>query len=570
MESKEQQQQDPKLESQAFEFLVETCEKISSTSKKLQKVQILSEYLKALRTKEDLQISCRLLSGQIFPVGSRLEATVGYACIIAAASQVSDLRNLSLQQLFVKHGDLGKVVQEVVAQKNVSPLLVSPLTLRDIQTSLERIARTRGKDSNKKKIEVLRGLFLHSSPVGAKYIAKFLTREARIGLVEGLLEEAVAKAFETDIEKVRIAQLVLGDIGETAMYAKLGKLESASVRLFHPTNFMLADTMETAEEIFGYYQKPVLAEYKYDGIRVQIHKENQTVEIYSRNLSEIGGCFPELTDAALKTSHNFILDAEVIPWKRETPMPFYMLQTRLRRKDVSEEVMKNVPVICKVYDLLYFDGRVVLSLPLLERRKLLDSEADLVYPLVQSDAFGVNSCQEIQELFQKSKDLGYEGLVVKDPFSPYLPGKRGKHWLKLKEELDTLDVVIVGAEFGHGKRTGVLSDYTFAVKSSGDSTLLTVGKAYSGLTDEEIEWMTKELMKIVQTDDGYYKTVRPAIVLEVAFDAIQRSSRHNSGYALRFPRIKRIRLDKSVKEIDTIEKVEAVYQRQRERENLGL
>jgi DNA ligase-1 len=363
---------------------------------------------------------------------------------------------------------------------------------------------------------------------------------------------------------------------------------------FVPVSFMLADVMFSAEEIINYYNKPLICEYKYDGIRLQMHKFDKKVRLFSRNLVDITYAFPELVKAAIESTiktqdtsiHNqvdFILDGELIAFKNDRPLHFQELQKRLRRKNVTDYITTEIPIYYIVYDIMYFKDNQVLKKSLLDRKNIL-STISFKKPIINSSYKISDSIEQVIAIFNESKDIGHEGLVVKDPLSQYHPGKRGRYWMKLKKELDTIDAVIVIAEYGHGKRAGVLSDYTFAVidedkKDTNNNknnlnlnnnnnnylencTLKTIGKAYSGLTDKEIDEMTERLKQIIVEDNGNRILVKPEIVLEVAFDTIQKSDRHNSGFALRFPRIKNIRIDKSLKDIDTLEKVRQIYKNQ--------
>ena len=380
----------------------------------------------------------------------------------------------------------------------------------------------------------------------------------RLGLVEGLVEESIARAFEKTLNQIRSANLVTGDIGEVAALAKLNRLNEAKLSLFQPSNFMLADTAENADALFKKIgQVQSLAEYKYDGIRAQLHFAEGATKIFSRNLEDVTRFFPEIVEAAGRhISKPVVIDGEIVPFRNGRPLSFQSLQRRLRKLTPSEG---DAPIKYFAFDLLYYD-KPIIEEPLSYRVGVLHS-LDFRDAIDFSMQKAVSTVDEIQSMFDESKSLGYEGLVVKSPESPYSPGKRGKSWIKLKKELDTLDVVIVAAEYGHGKRAGVISDYTFAVRDGDD--LKIVGKAYSGLTDAEIKEMTRVLKEITLQDFGYRRSVKPQVVLEVAFDAIQKSERHDGGYALRFPRIKRIRIDKSLGDIDTIEKVKEIYERQK-------
>jgi DNA ligase-1 len=371
------------------------------------------------------------------------------------------------------------------------------------------------------------------------------------------MEEAIAKAASEDHKRIREVHLLLGDIGLLARSVKTGEFREASLEKLRPTNFMLAEPMSSAEEIWNYFQRELYAEYKYDGVRAQVHKSGAQVRIFSRRLEDISASFPEVVESVKKIRHDLILDGEIVAFSDGKPLPFQLLQRRLR----SLQAPTGIPVQYFCFDVLLLDDdNQLYKQPLKVRKERLAATlAGTSLPLVVGEVVG--SAKQIQEFFRVSRSLGYEGLVLKEPESPYTPGRRGRYWAKLKEELDTIDAVIVAAEYGHGKRAGVISDYTFAVKEG--KSLKVIGKAYSGLTDEEIDTMTSRLKAITLVDHGFRREVKPEIVLEVAFDSIQKSGRHDSGFALRFPRIKRIREDKSVEDVDTIEKVREIFDSQK-------
>ncbi len=542
-----------------FLEFAEVADKVKATSSKNEKVSLLSSFLIKLNDIE-LPIACRYFSACLFPKWTEKEVFAGYSILWGIVAELCNMRENELGEVYRKYGDLGDVVQEVLVKRVVQSLFKRELTIAEMDRTFDRIARLGGKGSLDIRRDMLRGLFLDCSPIEAKYLVKILLGELRIGLVEGLVEESIAKAFGKTLEEVRAANLILGDIGETASLVAKDELHKATIQIFRPTNFMLAETMPTASAIADYYQKLVYAEHKYDGIRAQVHKHGSKVKIYSRRLEDISWSFPDLVQAILKIPHSMILDGEILPVKDDRPLPFQDLQRRIRKKVPTKDIMEEVPIVYKVFDILYLNEEVMIESPLSKRRKALET-LKLPAKLSLSHIDTVKNAEEIQRSFERSKELGYEGLVVKDPTSPYWPGRRGRYWIKLKKELETLDVVIVAAEYGHGKRAGVISDYTFAVKNNGE--LKVVGKAYSGLTDQEIEYMTERIKSLLIEDHGYRMIVKPEIVLEVAFDAIQKSDRHDSGYALRFPRIKKIRYDKSVDEIDTLQRVRDIYNMQK-------
>jgi DNA ligase-1 len=541
------------------------CEKVRLTSSKNAKVAIIAEYLAKL---DDLSLPAAVLflSGAVFPKGSGLALNVGFNTIRQSLSEIARLEPEEIQEIYLKHGDMGALAEHAVSKKQWSPLVPQrQLLLPDLHDQLRKIADASGPRSAEAKKKILTGLLINCSPLEARYLVKIATGELRVGAVEGLVELAVGKAFGHDAQSVRQAMLLSGDIAQVALLAKKDALATAIMKPLAPLSFMLADVMFSAEEIAQYYGgKQMICEFKYDGIRMQLHKFGGRARMFSRKLEDVTGSFPEIAGAAALLQHDFILDGEVLAYKNDRPLHFQELQKRLRRKAVTEQLKSEIPVIYAPYDVMYVDGQQVIDRPLIERKSLL-SQIKFKVPIIDLGYRVVSSAQEIADAFVESRKLGHEGLVIKEPESQYHPGKRGRHWVKLKRELDTIDAVVVIAEYGHGKRAGMLSDYTFAVQDDDDDDggeLKAIGKAYSGLADDEIAELTARLRSIAVKDEGYRLLVRPEIVLEVAFDSIQKSDRHDSGYALRFPRIKYIRADKTVSDIDTLDKVRRIYESQ--------
>jgi DNA ligase-1 len=574
-----------------FSLFVETCEKIRSTTKKNEKIDIISNYITNL-DETSLSIAVLFLSGRAFPIGSTRTLNIGFSTIMESLSEIAMLDIKDIQNIHLKHGDIGAMAEYAVSKKHIISLFdqQEKISLSYVYHQFKKIANISGSGSNKNKKNILKGLLIACSPLESKYLIKIITGEMRIGSVEGLMEIALSGAFDRELQYIREAMLISGDISQVAVLAKKNILHNAIMRPFVPVSFMLADVMFSAEEIINYYNKPLICEYKYDGIRLQMHKFDNKALLFSRNLVDITYAFPELVKAATEstigttdtTIHNqvvdFILDGELIAFKNDRPLHFQELQKRLRRKNVTDDITTEIPIYYIVYDIMYFKDNQVLKKSLLDRKNIL-STVSFKKPIINSSYKISDSIEQVIELFNESKDIGHEGLVIKDPLSQYHPGKRGRYWMKLKKELDTIDAVIVIAEYGHGKRAGVLSDYTFAVIDEKDdddddnhylnlndndnnylenSRLKTIGKAYSGLTDKEIDEMTERLREIIVEDNGNRILVKP----EIAFDTIQKSDRHNSGFALRFPRIKNIRTDKSLKDIDTLEKVKQIYKNQ--------
>jgi DNA ligase-1 len=565
--------------------LAETCERIAGTTKKLEKIAIVTDYLKS-RPPEESAISAVYLSGRVFPVWEETTLQVGGSLLWRAVQELSGKSEQELTASYRRHGDLGAVAGDVLP----APYDGRDLSVVEVQKKFREIAAARGPAS---KGALVRELLSQTTPLEAKYIVKIITGDLRIGMKESLVEEAIAKAYGGTLAEVQRANMLLGDIAETLRLAAAGKLAAAQMRLFHPLGFMLASPAETAEEALSYFEN-ALVEDKYDGIRAQAHCSGDKVRIFSRTRDDITESFPELPDVLAGMPRDVILDGEVVAWsylaaesgEPGRALPFSALQQRLGRKKVSDEMMRRVPVAYLAFDVLYAGGKLMIDRPLRERAKILDElltaardpvrarpswtqgrltfeteEEAMDAQVIRAPVFRASSPRELDQLFDAAQARGNEGLMIKDPESVYMPGRRGKSWLKLKRQLATLDVVVTAVEYGHGKRIGVLSDYTFAVRD-GDR-LVNVGKAYSGLTDTQIAEMTKWFLEHTVADQGFRLVVEPKIVLEVAFNNMMRSDRHDSGFALRFPRIVRLRPDKPPEEADTIKRVKEIYEKQK-------
>ncbi len=546
----------------SFAKVAETLEQVSSTTSKILKVKHLAELLRILRP-EEVGPVVRMVLGRPLRGEKKDMLQIGYSTLLEVILDISGSEQKELHRLYLEHGDLGEVCFHLFERKKEVPLFEKSLTVKSVTNSFENISKVSGKGSKGTKERYLKSLFLNAKPIEAKYLVKMLTGEMRTGMVEGLVEEAVSNAFGIDREEARRLHTILGDVAILAEKAARGELKSVRLCQFTPCSFMLAETAKDAHHVVEHFGKEVYAEFKYDGIRAQIHKLNNEVRIYSRRLEDVTEFFPEVRERAEKSVHNFIIDGEIVPFRDSKPLSFQWLQKRLRRLSGLAEIMKDVPVEYFAFDILLFNDKETYMLPLKERVSILERAIEGT-GLKLAKREKVREEGEIERLFELSKSLGYEGLVLKDPDTPYSLGKRGADWLKLKKELDTIDAVIVAAEYGHGKRAGLLSDYTFAVRSK--NGFVVVGKAYSGLTDREIEEMTERLNQITTEDLGFIKKVKPEIVLEIAFDSVQKSNRHDSGFALRFPRIKRIRYDKTAEQADTIDKVRQIYYLQGQRD----
>ncbi len=544
----------------------ELAERLAATTRTSEKTEILADYLRSLSPAE-LPIAAIFLTGRPFAEADQRAAGLGWAAIAATVSDLASVGRSALGEAYNRSSDLGIAVADVLTSAGHAPSPDRSPTLPDVAEAFASIESASGPA---RKSAILRALLERTDPLTAKHVVKVLGGDLRIGLREGLVEAAIARAFDLPIDDVKQAGMLVGDVGRLAALARDGALASATLSLFHPLKFMLASPAEDADEIVRRLGPEVWVEDKYDGIRAQLHKLGSDVRLYSRDLHDISHGYPEIVDAAAHLAWDGILDGEILAWRDGTVLPFIALQTRLGRKAPSAELQAEVPVIYVCFDALGLGpggGAPVVPLlgqPLRDRRARLD-ELDL--PLADSGGRFARSylmvaagADALEAAFLEARARRNEGLMVKDPGSIYAPGRRGLGWLKMKKALATIDCVVVGVEVGHGKRHGVLSDYTFAVRDTGSGRLVNIGKAYSGLTDAEIAEMTRWFEAHTIAQFGRYRQVEPSVVVEIAFDVIVRSRRHGSGFSLRFPRIANLRPDKTPDEIDTVETVTALYE----------
>lgn len=531
----------------AFARFAELAERLKATPRKLEKIEWLAAYLGSLSA-EHAGLAALYFTGKPFPQAESRALNFGWSALRRAVLEVTGLGEQDFKQTYLKYSDSGDTAEALLTGRTQP----EPFCLSDAADVLLRLAEARGPVQ---KLEILQERLRRLSPKEAKYLIKIITGDLRIGLKEGLVEEAIAQSTGRNTEQVREANMLCGDISAVTRAARNDALHSISLRVFNPLQFMLASPEPTAEAILERLRSPVWLEEKYDGIRCQLHKQGSRVELYSRDLHRVTEQFPDLAAAAKALTGDIILDGELLAWKEGRALPFAELQKRLGRRGDDFFLGAEIPVSFSAYDVLWRDGETLLDRSLRERRSVLEqalrtsrSTAFVLAPVQQAA-----TAAEIESAFLAARQRGNEGLMAKDPSSPYTPGRRGLAWLKLKKAYATLDVVVVGVEYGHGKRREVLSDYTFAIRDDRTGELLTVGKAYSGLTDAEIAQYTQHFLEHTIEVFGRYRSVVPEVVLEVAFDTIQPSSRHQSGFALRFPRILRIRSDKTAAEIDTLE-----------------
>jgi len=516
-----------------FSEFTALCYELEKTSSRLAKVAAAAEYLKRLEPNE-IRDGVAFLSGRPFPI--------------------SDPRTLDIGSSAFSHALKTPPIENAVAPS---------LTLKDVADNFAKIAEAEGKGSRAAKYARLRELVEMAGVDERTIIFRLLHNELRIGLHDGLIQEAIARAAATDLKTVRRAALFLSDLAEVAAIALTegaAGLQQVDIKLFVPLLPMLSELSQDFDEVLTVHKGKTALEFKYDGARIQIHKDRDLVRIWSRRLSEVTHSIPEIVAIARDElgGNSFILDAEVVAVGKDgRPFPFQELMRRFKRIHGVESAATEIPLSLHLFDCLFLDGRSLIDEPYEERWSLLQSLAGgkhLARKRIATDKV------EAEMFLKEALAAGHEGLMAKALDSPYMPGNRGKLWFKIKPA-ETVDCAIIAADRGSGRRRGWLSNYHLAV-ADGTGGFAPVGKTFKGLTDKEFTSMTAKLQELQQADDGYTVTVKPEVVVEVTYNEIQRSPQYSSGFALRFARITKIREDKSAGQITTLAELQSLYERQ--------
>ena len=537
---------------------------VAAVSSKLAKQALLADYFKTLEP-GDLRLAVRYAAGRAFPSTDERVLAVGGAIVWDVIVELTGIDPQEFRRFAIESGEIGEALSKFWTESSSNGSDPAPVALHDLSRAFDALASTGVQEA---KRAILKDLFSRCrAGREATYLAKIIFRDMRTGVQEGVLQASVAQAFGKPLAEIHRCQLLIGDLDEVALLARADELCCAAFCLFHPIQFMLATPQETPADVAKTMAgRTFYGEDKLDGIRAQVHKQGDRVAIYTRTMDRADEAFPDIIEMMRAIPGDFLLDGEIVPWSRSGVGPFAHLQRRLGRKSPPADILRDYPVAIMAFDLLYLDGEMLMDAPLRERRAKLEALATRISSglrLNVTAAQEVRNVEEISAAFDAAKSRRNEGLVLKDPESAYLPGRRGKNWLKIKTHLPTLDCVVTAAEHGHGKRRSTLSDYTFAVWERGPADegaqLVNIGKAYSGVTDAEISQLTELFKSIAHHTDGRVYWVRPQVVMEIAFDQIQRSQRHASGYALRFPRIKRIRWDKRPEDADRLSRVQEIH-----------
>ena len=537
------------------------CEQLEGISSRLEMIDVISRALPGLSDQE-LPVFVRFVMGRIFPDWSAEKLGIGPNLLIDALEQITGVKKKQLNKSQIvgtinRTGDVGLAAEEILQSKSVSTISPESLGLLDVYRELLAIASKEGERSQQEKVRTAARLFSNAEPLEGRYLARIMMEELRIGVGEGSVRDAIAKAFGIDPKLVEHAMQAKNDLGEVARLAKAGPdaLTDVRITLFHPVRMMLAQQGTIAEMLQEH--GAIAAEFKYDGSRFQFHKQGTKTKIYSRRLEDVTGALPDVVEKLLgATDHDVILDGEVIAIQDGRPMPFQSVLRRFRRRHDVAEAQEAIEMVPNVFDILYLDGETLIDLPFAERRKRLTGVVKkYLAPQVTSD-----SQQEIEKTYHEALEAGHEGIMLKVPDSPYTPGQRGKNWIKIKPEVDTLDLAVIGAEWGEGKRAHVFGSFLLACQDEGK--LIPLSRVATGFSDEQLAELYAALKDRVIAKSGRSVSFEPFLVFEVGYSELQVSPTYEAGFALRFPRFIRIRDDKDTGDIETIGGIRDRYRRQ--------
>ena len=532
------------------------CEQLDGTSGRLDMIDIISRVLPTL-SPEELPVFVRFVMGRIFPDWSSKKLGIGPNLLYEAIGYVAGMKKEQVVEKINTTGDAGRAVEELLLIKSQTTFFHEELDLVRVYTELIAIAEMEGKKSQREKLLAVRRLLGNAHPLEGRYLTRIMLEELRIGVGEGSVRDAIAKAFNVDSALVEHAMQALNDAGEVARLAKLGPdaLRDVHITLFHPVRMMLAQ-QGTIQNMIQEHGR-VAAEFKYDGSRFQFHKKGNWARMYSRRLEDITAALPDVIGKLLSsTGHDVILDGEVIAIKDNKPMPFQSVLRRFRRRHDIAEAQDAIEMVPVVFDILYLDGETLMDLPLETRRKKLESTVTmyLAPQVVSSDP------PEIERTYKAALDAGHEGLMIKVPGSPYSPGQRGKNWIKIKPDVDTLDLAVIGGEWGEGKRAHVFGSFLMACQD--DRKLVALSRVATGFSDDQLTEVYELLKDRVIKKSGKEVTFEPGLVFEVGYSELQVSPTYQGGFALRFPRFIRIRDDKGLSDIETLGSIKERYNRQ--------
>jgi len=570
----------------SFKEFTEVCKTIESISSSLEMTAVVASFFRRVSESDELvgsatelSIVPRFIMGRIFPEWSALELGVGPALLYESISKASGLSVRHIKQLIRETGDVGEAAKIALerskrsgaksrtqttfldfstmdggAESGEKSEREGVLTISDVFERMTSIANASGKGSQQTKTRHLQFLFNMSSPTESGYLARIVLEELRIGVGEGIVRNAIAEAFAEDVDAVERAYMLINDLGEVAVLASRHDLGGVTIVLGRPIKMMLAQIGG-----FGDLTEAYAVEWKFDGTRVQIHKDREDVRIFSRRLEDVTNSLPDIVKLVKSqiTADRVILDGEVVAVGPEgKPLPFQEIMRRFRRKYDVSAMVEKIPLYLNLFDIMYLDSAPLIDLALHERRRRLDAIVESGERITVAEQVVTDDPMTAQTAYQAALDAGHEGIMLKALDSVYSPGKRGKNWLKIKPIMETLDLVVVGADWGEGRRANLIGSYLLACYDPETSEFLEIGRVGTGITDEQLAELTDLFSQYVISEDGGAIELKPAVIFEIAYEEIQRSTHYASGYALRFPRLVRVRFDKTPEDADSVERVE--------------
>jgi DNA ligase-1 len=562
-----------------YSILADTYGKLEGVSSKLKKTEILAE-LFSKTSSEELPKVVLLSQGVVYPKFTGLELGIATQMMIRAIAKASGFSADEVEKKFKKTGDLGLAAEESIKSRRQATLFKKKLTVDMVFKNLQQLALITGEGSQEKKLALIAELLVSAKPKEARYIVRTILEELRIGVAEGIIRDAVVKAFllKEGMSKEKKDELtaavgyawnIVSDFGEIAKIANekgLDGLKKVKVQLGKPIQIMLAEKVENIKEALDEFGTSAV-EIKYDGMRAQIHKKDGKIWIYTRRLENVTAQFPDLVELCEKCikAKEYIVEGEVwgIDKKTNMPLPFQNLSQRIHRKYDIEHMAKEIPIQVNLFDILFLDGQMLIEKPLKERRKILEKIVKEIPRKFQlAEQLTTNDVKKAEKFYKDALKLKQEGVMIKNLNSAYVFGRHVGGWYKVKPIMETLDLVVIGATWGVGARTRWLSSYVLACRDPDTGKFLSCGMMGTGLTEENFQLMTDTLKPLITSEKGREVKIKPKVVVEVAFQEIQKSPTYESGLALRFPRMTRIRDDRGPEEADTIERVEELYKSQ--------
>ncbi|WP_407281935.1 ATP-dependent DNA ligase [Methanolobus sp. WCC1] len=560
----------------SFKEFARACKVIEGTPGSLDMTALVAELLVKV-TPEELPVVTHFVMGEIFPAWSSEEIGVGAGILYSALAKSAGLSVADIKEIVRETGDIGETAVKALkkvssGQATFSSFMEdsSDLSILEVYERFRAISKTSGKGSQTSKMKNLHYLFNSASSEEVGYIARISVEELRIGVGEGIARDAISKAFDVPSDEIERAFMLTNDLGLVAVTAREGgrdAVQSLGLELNRPIRMMLAQVtpdFDIALSDLG----TAAVEWKFDGARVQIHKEGDNITLFSRRLENITDSLPDIVEAVRENidAESAILDGEAVAIDENgRPRAFQDILKRFRRKYDVQSTAREIPLILNLFDIMYLNGEELLDLPLVERRAKLEGCVRSGDKIRVDTQYITDDLDKIMEIYNEALKAGHEGVMIKNPQSPYSPGKRGKNWLKKKPVMETLDLVVIGAEWGYGRRTSFLGSYALACHDPDTGRFLPVGRVATGFSDEQLAELTDMFSDLIVTEAGTEVEIKPEVIFEVAFEEIQKSVNYDSGYALRFPRLVNVRSDKSIEDVETIGRLEEMYLVQRER-----